>query len=139
MQANFHEFYKHVIVSNLSGLKNECFVYGNDEKAEQFFVQTAVAPRGKLAINSLYDLQMRKFIKEKYGFEIENLGKKWKKLCWNCFALSEDLKKCSKCRISRYCGKDCQRKDWKAHKVVHDIIDRERGHKRLPEVPNLFK
>ena len=70
MQANFHEFYKHVIVSNLSGLKNERFVYGNDEKAEQFFVQTAVAPRGKLAINSLYDLQMRKFIKEKYGFEI---------------------------------------------------------------------
>ena len=33
--------------------------------------------------------------------------------CDNCLKASIDLKKCSKCR---YCGKTCQRIDWKYHK-----------------------
>ena len=30
-----------------------------------------------------YDFEMRKFIKEKFGVEIESPVKKWSKLCWN--------------------------------------------------------
>ena len=69
-----------------------------------------------------YDLEMRKFIKENYGVEIENPVKKWGKLCWNCYAAVADLKKCpkcAKCRIARYCGKDCQDQDWKFHEIIH--------------------
>ena len=67
----------------------------------------------------MHDTKMRKFIKEKYGVEIESLAKKWSKLCWNCFAAAENLKKCSKCRIARYCGKDCQAQDWKKVHMIH--------------------
>ena len=79
---------------------------------------------GYKAVNMcLYDINMRKFIKVKYGVEIENLAKKWIKLCWNCFAAAEELKMCSKCKAARYCGKDCQVQDWKAHKMLHKIHD----------------
>ena len=76
---------------------------------------------------TLYDISMRKFIKEKYGIEVENLVKKWSKLCWNCFVSNEDVKKnkCSKCGISRYCGRDCQVEDWKVHKKVHAYVQKE--------------
>ena len=33
-----------------------------------------------------YDFEMRKFIKEKFGVEIESPVKKWSKLCWNCYS-----------------------------------------------------
>merc|ERR1712062_550779 len=74
------------------GLKNERLVYGNDEKVEQIFVQMAASNLYQGL--TLYDIQMRKFIKEQYGVEVENLAKKWSKLCWNCFVPVEDLKKC---------------------------------------------
>ena len=104
------------------GLKNERLVYGNDEKVEQIFVQMAASNLYQGL--TLYDIQMRKFIKEQYGVEVENLAKKWSKLCWNCFVPAEDLKKCSKCWISRYCGRDCQVQDWKVHKIVHEQVDK---------------
>ena len=104
------------------GLKNERLVYGNDEKVEQIFVQMAASNLYQGL--TLYDIQMRKFIKEQYGVEVENLAKKWSKLCWHCFVPAEDLKKCSKCRISRYCRKDCQVQDWKVHKIVHEHLNR---------------
>ena len=28
----------------------------------------------------------------------------------------DDVKKCSKCKKVSYCGKECQKKDWKDHK-----------------------
>ena len=37
--------------------------------------------------------------------------------CDFCFSLKEDLLRCSKCKFARYCGRDCQRKAWKDHKV----------------------
>ena len=108
-------------------MKTERLVFGPDEKAEQFFVYNSVTELVKpvpLVMTSskgfaLYDIKMRQFIKEKHGMEIESLAKKWSKLCWSCFAPSEDLKKCSKCRIARYCGKKCQVADWKVHKIAH--------------------
>lgn len=31
-------------------------------------------------------------------------------------AAPQDLKRCSKCKQARYCGANCQRKDWPRHK-----------------------
>ena len=119
--------YKGTTGAFTGSLKDERLVYGPDEKAEQIFVYHSVKELidyvPDMMISSkglaLYDIKMRQFIKEKHGVEIENLAKKWSKLCWSCFAPSQDLKKCSKCRISRYCGKKCQVQDWKVHKIVH--------------------
>ena len=36
----------------------------------------------------------------------------------NCGFKSEKLQNCSRCSGARYCGKDCQRKDWKRHKPM---------------------
>ena len=102
------------------GLKNERLVKGKDEKAEQSIVM-GLGHRGAVHFY-LYDINMRKFIKEKYGVEIENLANKWIKLCWNCFATAEELKMCSKCMVARYCGKNCQVQDWKVHKILHQYI-----------------
>ena len=68
---------------------------------------------------AIFDVHMRKFIKEKYGVEIKSLANKWIKLCWNCFAATEELWMCSKCKTARYCGKSCQAQDWKVHKILH--------------------
>ena len=32
--------------------------------------------------------------------------------------VSGGLKKCARCLIAAYCGKQCQRKDWKSHRIV---------------------
>ena len=102
--------------SSQVGLKNERLVNGKDEKLEQYLmVNTGYNYVNKL----LYDKLMRKFIKEKYGVEIESLANKWIKLCWNCFAATEELRKCPKCKVARYCGEDCQKQDWKIHKILH--------------------
>ena len=99
------------------GLENERLVHGNDEKIEQVIVWF-LAP---ISVNpiAIFDVHMRKFIKEKYGVEIKSLANKWIKLCWNCFAATEELWMCSKCKTARYCGKNCQAQDWKVHKILH--------------------
>ena len=92
-------------------------VIGQDEKAEQ-----KLAYENSCAFNErriIYDLEMRKYIKEKYGVEIPSLTEKWSKLCWNCFEAKANMKKCSVCLIAQYCGKDCQTKDWIIHKEIH--------------------
>ena len=101
------------------GSKNLRLVCGQDEKMEQrlAYVVTCNFNVGF----TLYDIEMRKYIKEKYGVELESLPKKWSRLCWNCFDNKEDLKKCSNCQIAQYCTKDCQRQDWKVHKVLHSM------------------
>ena len=93
------------------------FVCGQDDKMEQKIAyESSCAFYAKY---TLYDIEMRKFIKEKFGVEIQSLLKKWSRLCWNCFTEKEGLKKCSMCKIARYCNKDCQAKDWKIHKELH--------------------
>ena len=40
------------------------------------------------------------------------------KRCKTCKSKNkEDLKSCSVCKIVYYCSKECQRKDWKDHKL----------------------
>jgi parallel beta-helix repeat protein len=38
------------------------------------------------------------------------------KLCYYCKKPEMNLKKCSKCYTAQYCGKPCQKSDWKNHK-----------------------
>jgi len=121
---------EYTVYPTFVGLKNERLVNGKDEKAEQNFVMDLgnipTLPMMLVDVNMyLYDINMRKFIKEKYGVEIENLFNKWIKLCWNCFATAQELKMCSKCRVARYCGKNCQAQDWKVHKILHKLHVRD--------------
>ena len=69
----------------------------------------------------IYDFHMRKYIKEKYGVEIQNFVQKWSSLCWYCYSRGNEssLKKCMACKIATYCGKQCQEQDWKVHKIIH--------------------
>ena len=92
-------------------------VLGPDDKMEQklAFDSSCVLYAREL----LYDINMRKFIKEKYGVEIVSLAEKWSKLCWNCSAVLESSKLCSDCKIACYCGKPCQKSDWKVHRELH--------------------
>ncbi len=37
--------------------------------------------------------------------------------CNQCFKQCEDLQRCSACTLMKYCGRACQREDWKIHKT----------------------
>lgn len=38
--------------------------------------------------------------------------------CSVCKEISNSTKMCSVCKNSRYCSKECQKQDWKKHKVI---------------------
>ena len=42
--------------------------------------------------------------------------------CDFCFAKSEDLQRCSKCKFARYCNRECQKNAWKDHKTECERI-----------------
>ena len=44
--------------------------------------------------------------------------------CDLCFAKREELQRCSKCKFARYCGRECQKKAWKEHKIECERIIR---------------
>ena len=90
-----------------------------DEKMEQKLAyETTFAFRCRWVI---YDLNMRHYIKTKYGVVIPSLAEKWHRLCWHCFNPGDNLKCCSKCKIAQYCTKNCQKLDWEVHKEVHGV------------------
>ena len=109
------------------GRENQRLLYGADEKVGQFVAFVMVlkiqgAPFDLLHGGiHIYDFHMRKYIKEKYGVEIQNFVQKWSSLCWYCYSRGNEssLKKCMACKIATYCGKQCQEQDWKVHKIIH--------------------
>ena len=114
-------------VDNLVGGRDKLrLVCTPDQKMEQKLAfEAACAFKPRLV---MYDLNMRKYIKGKYGKEIPNLAQKWRRLCWACFTPVDQLKCCAKCKIALYCSKNCQRQDWKVHKELHGMqteIERE--------------
>lgn len=45
-----------------------------------------------------------------------------KKCCWTCFKPG-CTRKCSQCKVARYCSKECLEKDWYAgHKLDHAVL-----------------
>jgi hypothetical protein len=41
--------------------------------------------------------------------------------CDACSIQTADLKKCSRCHLTFYCGRECQRRHWKEHKLACDV------------------
>ena len=74
----------------------------------------------------MYDILMKEYIKQEYTVVPENLEEKWKNQCWSCeykVQTNLSLMCCSICKLGRYCNAECQRKDWKVHKVLHMELD----------------
>ena len=73
----------------------------------------------------LYDILMRDFLQRVYGKTVMNLEEVWSGLCWECSEAKHklELKSCSVCKFAKYCGAECQRKEWKRHKVLHAYMD----------------
>lgn len=48
------------------------------------------------------------------------------KLCWTCGAQQSKyglkLLSCQRCKLAKYCGRDCQKSDWKYHKKLCEYI-----------------
>ncbi|CAB4036920.1 Stress-induced-phospho 1, partial [Paramuricea clavata] len=44
------------------------------------------------------------------------------KLCYYCKKTEKNLKKCTNCFMAQYCGRECQKSDWKNHKEVCDRL-----------------
>lgn len=40
------------------------------------------------------------------------------KYCATCIKISDNLSVCGKCKKVKYCGRDCQKKDWSEHKLI---------------------
>ncbi len=74
----------------------------------------------------MYDLLMRKYLKDEHGFQVDDLVDKWSSRCWSCSlnkSEEKELKKCTECKMAKYCGKECQKSDWKAHKLLHKELE----------------
>ena len=53
---------------------------------------------------------------EEEGGKEEGNTKKAARVCENCDKETSKMQKCSRCRLVRYCSRDCQLADWKEHK-----------------------
>jgi len=52
-----------------------------------------------------------------FGAESRNGGGATCAHCEKAAGRGQNLLKCSRCKITAYCGKDCQHADWKLHKI----------------------
>lgn len=52
-------------------------------------------------------------------------------VCVMCRVTSINLKVCSECKQTKYCSRECQKKDWKMHKLIYhsSIIDLKKNSK----------
>jgi len=91
----------------------------------------------------MYDILMREFIANQFPeTKLENLEAKWSKMCWSCCKPeselcqstsasysdtgTKELKSCTQCKLAKYCDKECQKCDWKVHKLLHKELERTR-------------
>lgn len=49
------------------------------------------------------------------------------KPCMKCDASDRPTKRCSGCNFAHYCGKECQRADWKSHKKLCNSVRVSKG------------
>ena len=74
----------------------------------------------------MYDLLMTKYLKDHFNVEIPDLVKKWSKQCWSCSKIATDdtiLKTCTECKLAKYCDRECQKSEWKLHKLLHKELE----------------
>merc|ERR1712226_1232163 len=68
----------------------------------------------------MYDIIMRKFIKDNFEVEVVSPVVEMETRCWGCGEEKDKLSLCSGCQFARYCGKDCITQDWaEFHKLMH--------------------
>lgn len=102
-------------------------VYGNKENIEKLSLAALKASEINPSAR-IYDFAMRKFLLEEFGEEAVPLTKKWRERCWRCGNMVglEELKTCSGdsgCGMAKYCDKECQRRDWKEHRILHKEME----------------
>lgn len=55
---------------------------------------------------------MREFMAKRYEVNID-VSRIVHETCWNCNGKFDKLLKCGKCKVALYCGRECQKSDWK--------------------------
>merc|ERR1719154_759256 len=74
----------------------------------------------------LYSILMMDYIRNNYSVKPEKLEEKLSKECWACkksYTESEQLRTCTGCKVAKYCDRDCQRHEWKVHKLLHQELE----------------
>jgi len=82
----------------------------------------------------MYHLLMQEWMRRNWGTPAPDVEEELSLSCWACGVEVEDpavLKTCTDCKVARYCNRDCQRQEWKVHKLLHkeishtkDILDK---------------
>ncbi|KAK3100131.1 hypothetical protein FSP39_015179 [Pinctada imbricata] len=71
--------------------------------------------KNKIQLRRYFE-EMCIFMKKQFGIDIPEVT--YKK-CWACEKIGDDFKVCGKCKIAKYCSRNCQRNDWKQlHKEI---------------------
>jgi len=63
------------------------------------------------------DLEMEEFLEATRNLNIQPTPKQQVECCTTCKQPSSDLKRCARCKSSKYCSVKCQRSDWNTHKL----------------------
>ena len=58
---------------------------------------------------------------------IDDLVSAFNVSCNNCkiFFREQQIKRCSRCKLARYCSVECQKNNWNSHKPLCDLIIKE--------------
>ena len=82
---------------------------------------------------AMFDILMKEFLANQYSLSQEkiqelDLARKWSSICWSCMkdGSGQDLKTCSECKTAKYCDAQCQKLDWKIHKLLHKELEHTR-------------
>jgi len=70
----------------------------------------------------LYHLIMAQWIRANWGKTCPNIEAEASRACWACRQETSEgleLKTCTECKVARYCNRDCQRREWRVHKLLH--------------------
>ena len=79
--------------------------------------QALAISSNKLQIGRYYRM-MTGFMKDKYNATLPSFVPS-DNYCWKCQKEETQLKTCARCKVSKYCSKQCQKSDWKEiHKIV---------------------
>lgn len=73
----------------------------------------------------LYSILMSEFVKNNYSVDPEKIEDKLSKECWSCrkqHSETEQLRTCTGCKVGKYCDRECQRQEWKVHKLLHQEL-----------------
>lgn len=74
----------------------------------------------------MYHMLMVNWVRHTWGKEVEDIEKTMAVKCWACSKVAPDpnkLKTCTDCKVARYCNRECQRQEWRVHKLLHKELD----------------